>query len=91
MTPSENLFTNGIVLTVEGPDGKRTIRNLQDLTLLVEDFNEELNTVLSQRVDLEEKLSKSGGRIAELERKVEESYQRGYDAAMLESSSWDVD
>jgi predicted nuclease with TOPRIM domain len=78
-------------LCVEGPDGRRFIDTRKDLEKLIEDFNEELNTVLSQRVDLEEKLAKANGRVAELERKVEESYQRGYEAAMLENSSWDVD
>lgn len=82
-----------VVITVEGPDGRRAIETVADVEKLTDDFNDALNTVLSQRVELEEKLSKAYSSLtaADRERERQEGYKAGYQAAMLENASWNLD
>lgn len=85
---SEQIFD----FDLEGPTGPRTIRSMEDLRRLCEDFNEELNTAITQRENFREQVSNAYSLLTANERELiqKQAYKEGYDAAMLEKSTWDL-
>lgn len=91
MSTKQNVFTG--LLWVQGPNGPRMLSSTEDILKLVDDFNEELNTVLTKHIALAEQLNKAcqeyvAAACASAE---SEGYAKGYQAAMEESSSWNID
>lgn len=93
--PSQIFSREG--LEVDGANGRVLIKTDEDLKKCFDIFNAQLNSALTRAVNAEEEISRRGSEIIRLERelaevraRVDTEYQRGYQTAMEDTSSWNV-